>query len=90
MRAYSDGGDRSSRKRAPPHGLERFEQLIDLRRTEQRIWPMRREISERGLVQTRRLHHSMLGQVIHHEVHELDLVRVFPAPVAITNSALRS
>ena len=46
-----------------PHGRYHRQQRVHLRGAEQPIRTMRRQVGERRLVESRRLHHAMLGQV---------------------------
>ena len=56
------------------YGLQGCHERIDLPGAEQAVWAPRRQIRERGLVETRGFNDSMLRQVIHDEIDKLQLI----------------
>ena len=62
------------RHRRCSYGLQHLHQLIQFRGVEQAIRSARRDVGERGFIESFYGDNSVLREVIDDEVHELDLV----------------
>ena len=64
---------RRSRNRRRTHLRQNFDQSINLIRTEQALWPRRRDIGERRRIELRRVQQTVFRKVINDHVQKFDL-----------------